>query len=55
MDGNPLIAVELNYSTTEEGRLFTELRSQLNSDQAACFTTVTTAIDTDPQNARFFL
>ena len=32
MDGNPLIAIELNYNTTEKGHLFTELCSQLNSD-----------------------
>ena len=55
IDGNPLIVVELNYSTTKKGHLFIELYSQLNSDQATCFIIVTTTIDIDPQTAHFFL
>ena len=53
---NPLLTAELQqYDRIEEGRQFTELRQQLNADQAACFDTITAAIDADPQNARFFL
>ena len=53
---NPLLAAELQqYDPIEEERQFTELRQQLNADQAACFDTVVAAIDTDPQTARFFL
>ena len=55
IDSNPLITVELNYSTTKEGRLFTELHSQLNSNQSACFTAITIAINIDLQTAYFFL
>lgn len=54
-EGNPLLAAELRYDHTEEGRLFTELRQQLNADQAACFNAVVTAVDTDPRTAHFFL
>ena len=53
---NPLLAAELQqYDPIEEERQFTDLRQQLNADQAACFNTIIAAIDTDPQTARFFL
>ena len=54
MDSNLLITIKLSYSTTKEGRFFIKLYSQLNSNQFTYFTTITVAIDTDPQTAYFF-
>ena len=47
IDGNPLITIKLNYSTTKEGCLLIELQSWLNSNQFAYFTTITAVIDID--------
>ena len=54
-EGNPLLAAELRYDPAEEGRLRDNCCHQLNTDQAACFNAIVTAISTDPQNAHFFL
>ena len=50
-----LIAKLLQYNPIEEGYQFTKLYQQLNANQVVCFNTIVTAIDIDPQTARFFL
>ena len=56
IESNLLIAVKLNYNTTDKGCFFTKLYSQPNSNQSAYFITITAAIDIDidPQTAYFF-
>ena len=55
VEANPLLAAELRYEPTKELRLRDEIYDQLNPDQRSCFDAIVTAIETDPENAHFFL